>query len=242
MAANLPLTHLFFQQQMNPNTFKKEHGHCKAFTEVPVAIDARNRADNGAEPISPLLYSGFLEHLGLCIYGGIVDNKADPSPAELLEEQGEGRAGWRKDVQKVLAADGELAVPMMRWPGGNYVSNYHWQDGVGAVDERPKRVELAWLTTEDNRFGTNEFMDMCRANKWEPFICLNMGEHTKPSRCERLTDARTGTGTLEEALAWVEYCNSTGDTYWANLRRKHTGRDEPHNVKYWGLGNESECF
>jgi alpha-N-arabinofuranosidase len=112
---------------------------------------------------------------------------------------------------------------MMRWPGGNYVSNYHWQDGIGPVDQRPKRVELAWRTAEDNRFGTDEFMDMCRANKWEPFICLNMG-----------------TGTLEEALAWVEYCNSTGDTYWANLRRKHTGRDEPHNVKYWGLGNESE--
>lgn len=179
MAASLPLTHLYFQQQMNPNRFKKEHEHCKSFTTVPVSIDARNRADNGAGPISPLLYSGFLEHLGRCIYGGIVDDKANPSPAELLEEQGDGRAGWRKDVQKVLAADGELAVPMMRWPGGNYVSNYHWQDGIGPVDKRPKRVELAWLTTEDNRFGTDEFMDMCRANKWEPFICLNMGRQDR---------------------------------------------------------------
>lgn len=76
----------------------------------------------------------------------------------------------------------------------------------------------------DRRFGTDEFIDMCRANKWEPYICLNMG-----------------TGTYDEALAWVEYCNGTGDTYWANLRRTNTGRDEPHNVKYWGLGNESEC-
>jgi len=152
MAAHLQLTHLFFQQQKNPNTFKKDYDHVKSFTSVPVSIDARCRADNGADPVSPLLYSGFLEHLGRCIYGGIVDNKKDPSPAELLIEQGDGKAGWRKDVQKVLAADGELAVPMMRWPGGNYVSNYHWQDGVGPIKDRPKRVELAWLTTESNQY------------------------------------------------------------------------------------------
>ncbi len=104
---------------------------------------------------------------------------------------------------------------------GNFVSNYHWQDGIGPISQRPKRVELAWLSTETNHFGTDEFIDYCRELKVEPYFCINMG-----------------TGTYEEALAWLEYCNGTGDTYWANLRRKNTGRDEPHNVKLWGLGNE----
>jgi alpha-L-arabinofuranosidase len=86
-------------------------------------------------------------------------------------------------------------------------------------------MELAWFSSEPNYFGTDEYIEWCRAAKAEPFICVNMG-----------------TGTLEEALAWLEYCNGTGNTTWANLRRKHTGRDEPHAVKFWGLGNESELI
>jgi len=109
----------------------------------------------------------------------------------------------------------------LRWPGGNFVSNYHWQDGIGPYASRPKRVELAWHGVESNLFGTDEFIQYCRKAGCEPYICLNMG-----------------TGSYEEALAWLEYCNGTEHTTWANLRRKHTGVDEPYNVKYWGLGNE----
>lgn len=149
-------------------------------------------------PISDLLYAGFLEHLGRCIYGGIVDDYRAPSPAELLVTQDDGQAltkgrlGWRKDVKELLAKDGDLEIPMMRWPGGgcwvvllaysfykntdelgNFVSNYHWQDGIGPVEKRPKRIELAWLSDDPNMFGTDEFIDYCRATKIEPFICLN---------------------------------------------------------------------
>lgn len=182
-----------------------------------------------SEPlISDKLYSGFVEHLGRGIYGGIVDHPDQPSPSDLLikqdhgDERTAGRLGFRKDVLKILHKDeGELEIPILRWPGGNFVSNYHWQDGIGPISQRPTRVELAWLSTESNKFGTDEFIEYCRALNVEPYFCLNMG-----------------TGTYEEALAWVEYCNGTGNTHWANLRRKNTGRDEPHNVKYWGLGNE----
>lgn len=108
------------------------------------------------EPVSDLIYAGFLEHLGRCIYGGIVDNPKHPSPASLLEktdvdERTKGRLGFRKDVMKLLGKDGDLEIPMLRWPGGNFVSNYHWQDGIGPVEDRPKRIELAWLTEESNK-------------------------------------------------------------------------------------------
>ncbi|THH00489.1 hypothetical protein EW026_g2051 [Hermanssonia centrifuga] len=110
---------------------------------------------------------------------------------------------------------------MVRWPGGNYVSSYKWEDGIGPLAERKRRPELAWGGEESNQFGTDELIAWCRLAKIEPYIILNMG-----------------TGTLEEALHWIEYCNGAGDTYYANLRRKNTGKDEPHNVRYWGLGNE----
>ncbi|OCH86846.1 glycoside hydrolase [Obba rivulosa] len=181
-------------------------------------------------PVSPLIFSGFLEHLGRCIYGGILP--ASPSsfpytsrnpcpkdhfvetPKELLTPE-----GFRKDVLEVLRD--ELAVPLIRWPGGNYVSSYRWEDGIGPLERRKRRPELAWGGEESNQFGTDEFIAWCRVAEIEPYIVVNMG-----------------TGTLEEALHWIEYCNGTGDTYYADLRRRNTGRDEPHNVKYWGLGNE----
>lgn len=209
--------------------------HPKSFTPIPLTLDPRLVADVRAGPVSSKLYSGFIEHLGRCIYGGLLDDPRDPSSSSLLEPQDvsssdpnqphtKGRLGWRSDVRKILKSDGELAIPLMRWPGGNFVSNYHWQDGVGPIADRPPTVELAWLgDPETNAFGTDEFIEMCKANGWEPYICLNMGS-----------------GTLEEALAWVEYCNGTGETKWAKMRRRNTGRDEAYGVKYWGLGNESE--
>ena len=157
--------------------------------------------------VDPRIFGQFIEHLGRCIYGGIYD---EGSP--LSDEQ-----GFRTDVLKVA---GELRAPILRWPGGNFVSGYHWTDGIGPKDERPRRIELAWHDEESNRFGTVEFIEYCRALGTEPYICLNLG-----------------TGTPDEAAGWVEYCNGTGNTYWANLRRSH-GHEEPFNVRYWGLGNE----
>jgi alpha-L-arabinofuranosidase len=153
------------------------------------------------------VFGSFTEHLGRCIYGGLLD---EGSPLA-------GPDGFRGDV---LAAVRDLGVTNVRWPGGNFVSGYHWTDGIGPPDGRPRRAELAWHGEESNRFGTDEFMAWCAAAGVEPVLCLNMG-----------------TGTLDEALAWVEYCNGTGGTYWAN-RRRANGHAEPYGVRYWGLGNE----
>lgn len=201
--------------------------HPSSLASSALRVDLHNLTDPGVTAtVDEKLYSGFLEHLGRCIYGGILDDPKKPSPKELIIEQDgpgvkQGRIGWRKDVMDVIKHDGDLQVPMLRWPGGNFVSNYHWQDGIGPIEKRPKRVELAWLGTESNHFGTVEYIEYCRAAKCEPFICLNMG-----------------TGTYEEALAWLEFCNGTGDTHYANLRRQYTGRDEPFGLKMLGLGNE----
>jgi alpha-L-arabinofuranosidase len=153
------------------------------------------------------ILGGFAEHLGRCVYGGIYD---EGSP--LADEQ-----GFRKDV---IDAVRRLRPPVLRWPGGNFVSGYHWTDGIGPKDSRPRRMDLAWHTEESNRFGTDEFMAFCEAVGAEPYLCVNMG-----------------TGTVDEAQAWLEYCNGTGNTEWANKRRAN-GREEPYQVKYWGLGNE----
>ena len=153
------------------------------------------------------LYGNFIEHLGRCIYGGVFE------PGSRLSDE----HGFRRDV---LEAARGLRIPVLRWPGGNFVSGYHWTDGIGPAEQRPRRVELAWHGEEPNLFGTNEFIEYCRVLGTEPYICVNMG-----------------TGTMDEAQAWVEYCNGTGNTYWAN-RRRANGHPEPYNVKYWGLGNE----
>ncbi|KAF2014239.1 glycoside hydrolase family 51 protein [Aaosphaeria arxii CBS 175.79] len=157
--------------------------------------------------INKNIYSGFTEHMGRCIYGGIYD------PGNPLSDEN----GFRKDV---IEAFQEIDVPVTRYPGGNFVATYHWLDGVGPKENRPARPELAWLGLEPNEFGTDEFMKWCEVVGTEPYLCLNFG-----------------TGTLDEALGWLEYCNSTQNTYYANLRRKN-GREEPYNVKYWALGNE----
>jgi alpha-L-arabinofuranosidase len=153
------------------------------------------------------VFGGFIEHLGRCIYGGIYD---EGSP--LADTR-----GFRQDVLSLLR---ELRMGVLRWPGGNFVSNYHWTDGIGPAGSRPARVELAWGGVESNRFGTDEFLAYCAELGTDPYICLNMG-----------------TGTLEEALAWVEYCNGARDTAWAR-RRRENGHDAPYQVRYWGLGNE----
>ena len=154
------------------------------------------------------IFGQFIEHLGRCIYGGIYD---EGSPLARRARLPHATCSRRR---------GRCAFPILRWPGGNFVSGYHWLDGVGPKDERPRRSELAWYAEESNRFGTDEFIEYCREIETEPFICVNMGS-----------------GTMDEAQAWVEYCNGTGNTSWANLRRRH-GHAEPYRVRYWGLGNE----
>ncbi|CAI6331019.1 unnamed protein product [Periconia digitata] len=163
--------------------------------------------DHEIAKINDNIYGGFTEHMGRCIYGGIYD------PGNPLSDED----GFRKDVIEAMK---DLNVPVVRYPGGNFVATYHWLDGVGPKEKRPKRPELAWLGIEPNSFGTDEFMKWCKVVGTEPYLCLNFG-----------------TGTLDEALAWLEYCNSTQDTYYANLRRQN-GHEEPYNVKYWALGNE----
>jgi alpha-N-arabinofuranosidase len=163
--------------------------------------------DRVVAPVDRRILSGFAEHLGRCVYGGMYD---EGSP--LADDR-----GFRKDV---IEAVRRLRPPVLRWPGGNFVSGYHWTDGIGPKDSRPRRMELAWHAEEPNRFGTDEFMAFCEAVGAEPYLCVNMGS-----------------GTMDEAQAWVEYCNGTGDTEWAN-RRRANGHEEPYRVRYWGLGNE----
>jgi alpha-L-arabinofuranosidase len=153
------------------------------------------------------IYGNFIEHLGRCIYGGIYDEGSPLSDSD----------GFRKDVLEAVRG---LRISVLRWPGGNFSSGYNWRDGIGPKDSRPRRWDTAWQAEESNRFGTDEFIAYCRKIDAQPYICVNMG-----------------TGTMQEAADWVEYCNGTMNTDWANLRRKY-GHAEPYNVKFWGLGNE----
>ena len=170
-----------------------------------IKIDIERKID----AIDPLIYGNFTEHIGRCIYGGIYD------PQSPLADQ----TGFRKDVQ--LAAR-ELNVRVLRWPGGNFVSGYHWEDGIGPGDKRPVRIDLAWGARETNQVGTDEFLQFCERLGTNPYICVNLGS-----------------GTPEEARNWVEYCNIGKGSFYSDLRRKN-GRELPYQVKIWGLGNEMD--
>lgn len=177
----------------------------------PAPLKARVKIDTERTigDIDPKLYGNFIEHLGRCIYGGVFEENSPLSGAD----------GFRRDV---LDAARKLHVSLLRWPGGNFSSNYHWRDGIGPRAERPPRLEMAWGTVESNRFGTHEFLDYAGKLGAEPYICANLG-----------------TGTWDEAQQWVEYCNSSQDTAMTRLR-KQNGRAEPWKVTYWGLGNEMD--
>ncbi|HXF60548.1 MAG TPA: hypothetical protein VNK95_02955, partial [Caldilineaceae bacterium] len=159
--------------------------------------------------ISPLLFGGFAEHMGRCIYEGIYD-PASPHADE---------RGFRRDVLEALR---EQNYTIIRYPGGNFLSGYHWLDGVGPKEQRPRRRELAWQSIETNQFGANEFMEFCKAINAQPMLGVNLG-----------------TGTIEEAGNLVEYCNAPTGTLYADLRAAH-GYREPHHVRYWCLGNEMD--
>jgi alpha-L-arabinofuranosidase len=155
------------------------------------------------------LLGAFLEHLGRAIYTGVYEPESKLADAK----------GFRTDVIKEIK---ELAVPIMRYPGGNFVSGYNWLDGVGPKNQRPTVLERAWNSIETNQFGTNDFIDWCKLVGTEPLLGMNYG-----------------TGSAEMAVAYVEYCNVEKGTKWSELRRSH-GYEAPHDVRYWCLGNEMD--
>ena len=163
--------------------------------------------DRKVGQIDPNIYGNFVEHLGRCVYGGIYEPGSPLSDAN----------GFRKDVLEAVKG---LNVALVRYPGGNFVSNYNWLDAVGPV--RRPRMDYAWNRLETNLFGVNEFVKWCKTVGTEPFMCVNMG-----------------TGTIQEAQALVEYSNANSGSYYSNLRKEH-GISEPHNIKYWALGNEMD--
>ena len=167
-------------------------------------------ADLGQQTISRHIYGHFAEHLGRCIYDGIWVGEDSPIP---------NTRGMRNDIIDALRA---LNIPNLRWPGGCFADEYHWLDGIGPREQRPSMVNTHWGgVTENNHFGTHEFMDLCELLACEPYICGNVGS-----------------GTVQEMQQWVEYITFGGQSPMANLRRKN-GRAEPWKLKYWGVGNEN---
>jgi alpha-N-arabinofuranosidase len=160
-------------------------------------------------PIERNLFGSFLEHLGRAIYEGIYD------PGSKLSDSN----GFRKDVMEEIRS---LGVPIIRYPGGNFVSGYNWLDGIGLKQDRLRVLDKAWNSVNTNQFGTDEFMMWCKAVGTQPLMGLNLG-----------------TGTAEQAAALLEYCNVEKGTRWSDLRRKN-GIAEPYNVKHWCLGNEMD--
>ena len=167
------------------------------------------QASRAPADIDRRLLGSFLEHLGRAIYTGVYQ------PGSPLAD----RDGFRTDTAREVK---ELGVPIVRYPGGNFVSGYNWLDGVGPRTARPTVLDRAWNSLETNQFGTNEFIDWCRLVGTEPLLGMNFG-----------------TGTAEMAVAYVEYCNLPGGTKWSDLRRSH-GYEAPHAVRYWCLGNEMD--
>lgn len=155
------------------------------------------------------IFGSFIEHLGRAVYEGIYQ------PGSPLSD----KQGFRKDVLDLVK---NLGVPVVRYPGGNFVSGFHWEDSVGPKDKRPARTDLAWSVIESNQFGLNEFADWAKLADSNIMMAVNLG--TRGS---------------EDAKNILEYCNLSGGTYWSDLRRAH-GYEAPHNIKLWCLGNEMD--
>lgn len=160
-------------------------------------------------PIDRRIFSGFLEHLGRAVYEGVYD------PGNPLSDA----RGFRRDVLDALRP---LAMPLIRYPGGNFVSCYDWRDGIGPCANRPTRPDFAWKSVETNQFGTDEFLAWCQDLGTAPMMAVNLG-----------------TGSTENAGHLLEYCNLDIGTYWGDQRRRH-GHAEPYGVKVWCLGNEMD--
>ena len=165
--------------------------------------------DHRIAKIDDRLYGAFLEHLGRAIYTGIYEPDHKSANAD----------GMRKDVIELVR---ELKVPIVRYPGGNFVSAYNWEDGVGPRQDRPTRLDLAWHTSESNAVGVHEFAKWRDAAGAELMLAINLGSRG-----------------LDQARNFVEYVNGPTGSAWGDLRKKH-GRAEPFGVKHWCLGNEMD--
>ncbi|HVG14306.1 MAG TPA: alpha-L-arabinofuranosidase C-terminal domain-containing protein [Chitinophagaceae bacterium] len=180
-----------------------------------IAVRAQNnivlQADAPKGTISRHIYGHFAEHLGRCVYGGFYvgeDNKKIPNTN-----------GVRNDVVQALK---NLKIPNLRWPGGCFADTYHWKDGIGAKDKRPTIVNTWWGgVTENNSFGTHDFLNMCELLGTEPYLAANVGS-----------------GTVQELIDWVQYVSFNGKSPMSDLRRQN-GREQPWNVRFWGVGNEA---
>jgi len=159
--------------------------------------------------IDDRLYSAFIEHMGRAIYSGIYEPDHPTANAH----------GFRQDVLDLVRA---LSIPAIRYPGGNFVSAYKWEDGIGPKEDRPVRLDLAWRSKETNQVGINEFAQWAKDADIEMMLAVNLG-----------------TRSIEEARNFVEYCNHHSGTHWSDLRRSH-GVEEPYDVKMWCLGNEMD--
>jgi alpha-N-arabinofuranosidase len=178
-------------------------GDLRADQTAVIKIDP----DRVISKLDPNIYGAFVEPIRNVVYGTIYDPK---SP--LADEN-----GFRNDFVQLVK---DLHIPVLRWPGGNFVSGYNWEDGIGPKDQRPARLDLAWHQIDHNQMGTDEYAKLCSLIGAEDFVCIN-----------------AGTGTLDQARHWIEYCNFTNGTYYSDLRRKY-GHELPYSVKYWSLGNE----
>jgi alpha-N-arabinofuranosidase len=177
-----------------------------AMTQTKIVV----HADQPGAKIDKAIYGHFAEHLGHCIYGGIYVGDKSDIPND---------RGFRTDVVQALK---DLSVPLVRWPGGCFADTYHWKDGIGPKSQRPSIVNVHWGgVTEDNSFGTHEFLDFCELIGADAYVNLNVGS-----------------GTVQEASEWVEYVTSSNESPMTNLRKKN-GREKPWNVKYWAVGNET---
>ncbi|MFW6007170.1 MAG: alpha-N-arabinofuranosidase [Halanaerobiales bacterium] len=166
--------------------------------------------DKVKEKIDKNIYGHFSEHLGRCIYEGFWVGE-DSSVSNTR--------GIRNDVVEALR---KIEIPVLRWPGGCFADDYHWKDGIGPREDRPEIINTHWgMVTENNHFGTHEFMDLCDQLDTEPYICGNVGS-----------------GTVKEMKEWVEYITFADKSPMADLRREN-GRDEPWDLTYWGVGNEN---
>src|SRR3954452_3711531 len=167
-------------------------------------------ADSVKQTINKNIYGHFAEHLGRSIYGGFYVGDTSKIP---------NTNGVRNDV---IAALRKLKVPVLRWPGGCFADTYHWKDGIGPKEKRPTMVNKWWGgVTEDNSFGTHDFLNMCELLGTEPYLAGNVGS-----------------GTVQELADWVQYVNFDGVSPMSSWRRQN-GQEKPWHVKYWGVGNEA---
>ena len=183
------------------------------FIEVTIASAQTSvilHADSAKQTISRFIYGHFAEHLGRCIYGGFYVGDTSKIP---------NTNGVRNDI---IAALKKMKIPVLRWPGGCFADTYHWKDGIGPKDKRPTMVNKWWGgVTEDNSFGTHDFLNMCELLNAEPYLSGNVGS-----------------GTPQELADWIQYVNFDGKSPMSDLRRTN-GRDKPWQVKFWGVGNEA---